>query len=239
VSAAKPRTKAPDSAPKAPAPTTHATLDEAMLAFQAEVENPIADALGEHDNPYAKLASQLTPVRRLMARHGLRLKMKPVQTQYEAGVEAEVRHPASAGTDDFGAIMFRYDGTPWAGASAFTYASRYMLGLITNTAAGDDDGSLAQHARIASKPSPGGGAGVSPLTPAPPAPQRQAQREAGAIKDWRAKKIMTLARKVFADPETELREELAQLKATSVDELTEEQGYELHHKLSALADGVR
>jgi hypothetical protein len=132
-------------------PTGPATIAEALAAAQAELTDPVKDAVNPHfKSRYADLATVLKTVRPVLARHGIAL----VQTtDIIDGVTVLVTRLLWRDEE----ILGRYPvqpvkPDPQGLGSAMTYARRYALQAIVAVAADDDDDGNAASAPKPSAP---------------------------------------------------------------------------------------
>lgn len=135
-----------------PEVTEHANLQEALLAFQAELPHVGKDNeadTGKYKYKYADLTTLTDIALPLLNKHGLVWTTAPSVGEYGAVLQYSLQH---RGAQFDNAIHGSYplgpaNQPPQALGSAITYARRYALCAVTGIAPGgdDDDAHLAQN----------------------------------------------------------------------------------------------
>jgi len=143
----KPPTDAPTEA-ETMLPGKHATLVEALAAFQAELpqinKTNTAD-MGNFSYDYADLADVSAAVLPVLGRHGLSFSARPTVGESGAFVLFYKLAHESGDTEDGIYPLPPATTSPQQLGSAITYARRYVLCAVTGVAPGgdDDDAALA------------------------------------------------------------------------------------------------
>jgi hypothetical protein len=119
-------------------------LFSALVAFSAEVEQPVKNARNDHfGNTFADLRQVLAAVRPVLIKHGLTVVQLPAASERGIGLCTQICH-APSGQWIRATVGFPVEKTtPQAAASAITYARRYGLMAALGLAAEDDDGEAA------------------------------------------------------------------------------------------------
>ncbi|WP_229401941.1 ERF family protein [Micromonospora okii] len=183
------------------------TLDEALLAFQADPPTLVKDKSGQVGNQrtrYADLVQVNAVVLSALNKLGVVYKTRPIVRDVEPRfvLAYELRHVAS-GTAEAGEYPLKLSENPMQMGSAITYARRYVLLALTGVAAEDEDddgqsasGRYAQRAEQRRRPPAAGGGATAQRAhrprqagPALPGEQPTAGRAGGGISEPQQRKL--------------------------------------------------
>ena len=143
-----PRKTAAQLAAEAATPVVHASLNEAVLAVQADMPAFQRDSINPHfRSSYLTLETLLPQVVEIVNRHGLTLTQWPTHvvtpTGAVGGLRTRLTHVAS-GERDEDVMLLAGGENPQKQGSAISYAKRYAtMAILGITADKDDDGNAA------------------------------------------------------------------------------------------------
>jgi hypothetical protein len=117
-----------------------ANLTKALVAFQAEIENPKNTA----DNPYFKskyapLQDVLNIVRPLLAKHGLCVIQSPSGDGKSIVITTILMHTSGEWIESDPLVLQAEKATAQGAGSAITYGRRYALSALLGISSEDDD----------------------------------------------------------------------------------------------------
>lgn len=172
---------------------THASIDEAYAAFQAEAVNPAKSLIGKtaegEEYNYAGLSDILAANRTIAASHGLYLRLILEQRNGWVSLKAIIKH-VSGGSIYFGQGALLAGPNAWTSQSAVTYLRKMMSSIAFGVAGEDDDASLAvKYERAldrATSPAP------QPQEPVAPSPATGSTREPFKMPRFKINKIKKL-----------------------------------------------
>lgn len=117
-------------------------LVKALVAVQAELDNPTKDKKNSHfGNTYADLAGYLTAAMPILSKHGIAVVQRGLPGEPgQVVVETRLLHTSGEWIAGQLAMTPAKDRDPQAVGSTITYARRYLLAAMLGMAAEDDDG---------------------------------------------------------------------------------------------------
>lgn len=134
------------------------SLDEALLAVQMEIQNPLKNATNPHlRNSYADYNAVKDAVVPMFNKHGIVIKQRQVVIDGKSFINTILSHPSTKEFDDscLTEIIFN-SGNAQSQGSGISYARRYGLQTVAGTGSDDDDGNAASKpAKEPAKPSEG------------------------------------------------------------------------------------